>query len=149
MMRNKAKDLRLYATDLANPDNVPWSSNYNMIEVNPDDIPKLMELVFKDKMYLGGGIGENIMHIAPGVPDNHLPNGQRVDYSNDQDYMLAVDALHRGDKIQIFNWDINMRKDEYNDDRFLIGMPDGMPGFIADEVWRLLRSKDIGMIYHI
>ena len=42
---------------------IPWSSNYNMIEVNPNDIPKLMELIFKDKIYLGGGIGENIKHI--------------------------------------------------------------------------------------
>ena len=92
---------QLYDTELdnPNPDDIPWSSNYNMIEVNPDDIDKLKDIAktkaFKD--------------IA---------------------------------------FDISIEFDETNY-RYVINMPDGLPGSIADKIWKFLRPKCIGMIYHL
>ena len=129
---------------------IPWSDNYNMIEVNPDDITKLMKLVFKKKIAEKFDVpASNILNIASGIPDNHLSNGQRVFYTKDNDYMLAIDALNKGNRIQIFNWDINIEKDKNNNNRFLISMPDGMPRCIANDVWRILKHEGIGMIYHV
>ena len=93
------QDLKLYATDLANPDDIPWSSNYNMIEVNPDDIDKL------------NGIAKtrSFKNIA---------------------------------------FDVNIEYDDINH-RYLINMPDGMPGIIASEVYELLKSHNIGLRYHL
>jgi len=147
IMQNKAKDLKLYATDLANPDDIPWSSNYNAIEVNPEDLEKLMTLVFHDK--IADAFRRSDTHVAPGVPDNHI-NDRRIEY----DYITAVKALYQGHSIQIFNWDINIEMVRENfinsqKERFMITMPDGMPGYIAEEIWTVLRPEGIGMIYHL
>ena len=78
---------------------IPWSSNYNMIEVNPDDINKLKGIA-KTKAF---------KNIA---------------------------------------FDINIEYDDIKN-RYLINMPDGLPDTIADKIWKFLRTKDIGMIYHL
>jgi len=98
-MVNKHPELKIYATDLANPDDIPWSANYNMIEVNPNDINKLKDIA-KTKAFKN----------------------------------LA--------------FDVNIEYDEVNY-RYLINMPDGMPGSIADKIWKFLRPKGIGMTYHL
>jgi hypothetical protein len=110
------KGLKLYDTELAECD-IPWSSNYNTIEVNPDDLTELLTLVF---------------------------HGQ-----------IANKALYQGHSVQIFNWDINIERvcdnvvGNSRNERFIITMPDGMPGIIASEVYELLKSHNIGLIYHL
>tara|TARA_R110002020_G_scaffold443766_1_gene655017 strand:- start:993 stop:1238 length:246 start_codon:yes stop_codon:yes gene_type:complete len=78
---------------------IPWSSNYNMIEVNPDDIKKLKDIA------------------------------ETQDFKN-------------------IAFDINIEHDTINN-RYLINMPDGLPGSIADKIWKFLKPKNIGMIYHL
>tara|TARA_R100000808_G_C2113765_1_gene127058 strand:+ start:529 stop:960 length:432 start_codon:yes stop_codon:yes gene_type:complete len=138
---------KLYDTDL-NDDHISWSSNYNAIEVKPDDIPQLMTLVFHDNI-ADKAFNNSDTHVAPGVPSNHIGN-MKIEH----DYRTAVKALYQGHSVQIFNWDINIDRvhEVFQDserERFVITMPDGMPGIIASEVYELLKSHNIGLRYHL
>ena len=139
--------LKLYDTDLAECD-IPWSSNYNTIEVNPDDLTKLLKLVFHDQI-ADKAFDNTYTRVAPGVPVNHIGN-IRIDH----DYQTALKALYQGHTVQIFNWDINIERvcenfQNSKSEKFIINMPDGMPGIIASEVYELLKSHNIGLIYHL
>ena len=129
-------------------DSISWSSNYNTIEVNPNDLNRLMELVFHDKI-ADKAFNNRETRIAPGIPNNHVGN-IRIDH----DYMTAVKALYQGHTVQIFNWDINIERvnevfQGSERERFMINMPDGMPGIIASEVYELLESYNIDMLPHL
>jgi hypothetical protein len=142
------KGLKLYDTELAECD-IPWSSNYNTIEVNPDDLTELLTLVFHGQI-ANKAFDNTYTRVAPGVPVNHIGN-IRIDH----DHQTAIKALYQGHSVQIFNWDINIERvcdnvvGNSRNERFIITMPDGMPGIIASEVYELLKSHNIGLIYHL
>ena len=126
---------------------IPWRSNYNTIEVCHEDVPQLMDLIFHEN--IANAFNNDDTHVAPGIPSNHIGN-TAIKY----DRTSAVKALNEGHTIQIFNWDINISKfvDQARPNdipRFIINMPDGMPGVIASEVYELLKSNNIGLTFHL